>query len=276
MEEKEMNRKVRNARVVRIITLAMCLVIVLFLAYLKTEDITKMRKMEKDFIEITKEKNNLEKKLSELTKISENLTYEEKMYIVVKKLQPRLDPSMNKIITDSILKECKTRNLDPELILAVSFVESGLNPMAESEAGAVGIMQVKYKTWKEQPELKDNGVKAKYHLFWIEANIQCGTTIFRKYYDEAKGDLAKTLWRYNSGKELTGDPLSVNYINRVTYTLALIREIMFNKLQDLDTETLMEPVSSKRNVEQPITKKSGDKKEEIVKPEKKQPVHEQK
>lgn len=250
MEEKVEEKNPKKMKVDRVIILLCTLLITLFFTYLKIEDAKRILSLEEEITITNETSNNLKSELERTKKLLAELQgtpYPEAFNRVVKKLQPRIDPSIVDIISSSILKECKNKNLDPELILAVSFVESGMNPMAESEAGAVGIMQVRYKTWKEEPELKDNGVKAKYQLFWIPQNIQCGTTIFRKYYDQEKGDLAKTLRRYNSGKEMTEPVFKYEYISKVTYTLMLIREFMMNNDQ-LDTEVLMEPVTKKGEV----------------------------
>ena len=101
--------------------------------------------------------------------------------------------------------------------------------MAHSRKGAVGLMQVRYSTWKETPVLKNNGVSAKYKLYWIDLNIKCGTGILAKYYKEAKGSVVKTLYRYNTGSSTIPEDKSVTdieYINRIMLTAYEISDSM--------------------------------------------------
>ncbi|MCD6026330.1 MAG: hypothetical protein K0R08_849 [Solimicrobium sp.] len=71
-------------------------------------------------------------------------------------------------------KECK---LDPLLILSVMAIESGLNPFAESPAGAQGLMQVMSKIHQKRfDEL--GGLEAALDPI---ANIRVGTQILKEY-----------------------------------------------------------------------------------------------
>jgi len=143
------------------------------------------------------------------------------------KLQPKLDRRTADRISSEVVIECESKGLDPILVTALIWVESGFNPMAHSDKGAVGLMQVRYSTWKETPVLRDNGVSAKHKLYWIGLNIECGTTILAKYYEEADYDIAEALYRYNTGSKTI--PTSVNryeilYVNRVIRTTYFISE----------------------------------------------------
>jgi soluble lytic murein transglycosylase-like protein len=81
--------------------------------------------------------------------------------------------------------------LDPLLIIAVMAVESRLNPIAESVAGAKGLMQVipKYHTDKLQ---EYGGIQA---VFDPEANIRVGSQILRDYL-RMTGSLGSALQMY--------------------------------------------------------------------------------
>jgi hypothetical protein len=139
---------------------------------------------------------------------------------IIEKLQPRVSPQLSGIISSCLLSECDRKDLDENLILALIFVESTLNPMAESSKGAYGLMQVRYVTWKQQPELKDNGVDKWNKLFWIEENIKSGTDIFKKFYSESDNNINVTLYRYNSGSQKipsNPDPEVLKYINKILY-----------------------------------------------------------
>lgn len=227
----------KSRKVIIIVSLVIILLLGLFCGSIwlyekKVEDLNGQYQTKIDNQE--KFKNELLEKLHQNKKTGKNISYEEQLFKAIQSLQPRIDPSIGKSIISSVLEESTLRDLDPELILALIFVESGFNHLAESEMGAVGLMQVRYETWKETPQLKDNGVEAKYHLFWISENVQCGTTIFKKYLDREKGNLGKALRRYNSGRELTTLPYHNEYVNKVTYTLLLIRQNLRNQKVEND------------------------------------------
>lgn len=69
-----------------------------------------------------------------------------------------------------VIDKAEQRNLKPQLIKAISVVESGANANAVSPKGAIGLMQVMPNTAKD------------YHcknLFDPEDNIDCGTKILK-------------------------------------------------------------------------------------------------
>lgn len=82
--------------------------------------------------------------------------------------------------------------LDPLLILAVMAVESRLNPIAESVAGAKGLMQIipRYHLDKLEPRGGEQAV------LQPEINIRVGAEILREYF-ERTGDLTEALKLYN-------------------------------------------------------------------------------
>jgi hypothetical protein len=165
----------------------------------------------------------------ELKRIENEKEFISKLESAIESLQPRLDPSISKMIVRTTLEESKKKKLDPYLILSIMFVESSIDPLKESSAGAVGIMQVRFPTWKEQPELQSNGVDRKYKLFWIEPNIKAGTDIFDKYYSHAQGDIFSTLYRYNTGSTIAPKDkaqFDVNYTNKIFYYAFKIRDLV--------------------------------------------------
>lgn len=156
-----------------------------------------------------------------LTAKKEKVAFERSLTEAITKLQPKLDEKMAKRISVEIITRCLEKNLDPILVTALIWRESRFNPMAHSSKGAVGLMQVRYSTWKEDPVLKDNSVDAKYKLYWIDLNIKCGTEILSKYYEEANCDMAKALYRYNTGsKNIPKDmpDFTVEYVNKILLT----------------------------------------------------------
>jgi Transglycosylase SLT domain len=178
----------------------------------------------------------------------------------IMKLQPKHNVEVASIIAREINKYAQEYNMDPELILGLIMVESEISPFALSDKGAVGLMQVRYKTWKEEPELKDNGVDARHKLFWIDANIKCGTAILKKYYDESNHNIGATLYRYNTGApKLDKQPWDIAYVNRILYYTYKIREFIqygdVLELEDAD-QVNKQDTSSTEESTQPATKAS--------------------
>ena len=84
--------------------------------------------------------------------------------------------------------------VDPLLIIAVMAVESGFNPIAESVAGAKGLMQIIPKFHAEKLE-EFGGEKA---IFEPRANILVGSQILREYIHRM-GDVGMGLRVYGGG-----------------------------------------------------------------------------
>jgi soluble lytic murein transglycosylase-like protein len=72
-----------------------------------------------------------------------------------------------------------TYRLDPHLLLAVISIESGFNPLAESNMGAVGLMQIMPKAHADK--LKAFGGEKLALDPWV--NMQVGAQILREYLD---------------------------------------------------------------------------------------------
>ena len=69
--------------------------------------------------------------------------------------------------------------LDPYLLLAVIAIESRFNPLAESSAGAKGLMQIMAKVHMEKFQVLGGGDL----VLTPWANIRVGATILREYLD---------------------------------------------------------------------------------------------
>ncbi len=82
--------------------------------------------------------------------------------------------------------------LDPLLVLAVISIESRFNPIAESVAGAIGLMQVIPRFHMEKLNLHGG----EHALFNPESNILVGTKILQEYVHRT-GSLEAGLQRYN-------------------------------------------------------------------------------
>lgn len=102
--------------------------------------------------------------------------------------------------------EGKRVGLDPLLVMAVIAVESSYNPIAESEVGAKGLMQIMPK-YHGDKLAEFGGEKA---VFDPESNIRVGTRILREYLAQT-GNLSIALQMYAGALEDSSD----TYTNKV-------------------------------------------------------------
>jgi len=86
--------------------------------------------------------------------------------------------------------EAKRAGLDPQMVLGLIQVESNFRKYAVSTAGARGYMQVMPFWVKLIGRPSDN-------LFHLRINLRYGCTILRHYLDTERGNLFRTLGRYN-------------------------------------------------------------------------------
>jgi soluble lytic murein transglycosylase-like protein len=93
--------------------------------------------------------------------------------------------------------------LDPQLVLGVIHHESGFKKYAVSVADARGYMQV-MPFWTRligSPE---------HNLFHLRTNLRYGCVILRHYLDRERGDLFRTLGRYNGSLGRSEYPAAVS------------------------------------------------------------------
>lgn len=107
----------------------------------------------------------------------------------------------------------RQHGVDPRLVSAVAYRESGFNPKIVSKAGACGVMQLMPKT------AEILGVK---EIFDIRQNVFGGARYLRMLLDTFSGDLDLTLAAYNAGpgavERYQGVPPyreTIEYIRRV-------------------------------------------------------------
>ena len=86
--------------------------------------------------------------------------------------------------------ECMRAGLDPQMVLAVIYHESGFKKYAVSSAQARGYMQV-MPFWVKQIGAPDQ------NLFNLRTNLRYGTVILRYYLEIESGDYYRALGRYN-------------------------------------------------------------------------------
>ena len=120
-----------------------------------------------------------------------------------RRLQKKLpDAAYRMDFLKTVHYEATRAGLEPELVLGLIEVESGFKKYAVSKEGARGYMQV-MPFW-----VKEIGTKEQ-NLFHLRTNLRYGCTILRHYLDIEKGNLYRTLGRYNGS---LGKP---NYPNLV-------------------------------------------------------------
>jgi soluble lytic murein transglycosylase-like protein len=93
---------------------------------------------------------------------------------------------------DHIRRAAETYKLPEELLQAVMSVESGNNPVAMSNKGAAGLMQLMPDTAKDM-YVRD--------VWNPSQNIDGGARYLRILANQYEGDLTKTLAAYNAGPE---------------------------------------------------------------------------
>ncbi len=113
----------------------------------------------------------------------------------VKEMSPRIahkvpDEAERRELLATVHYESMRAGLDPQLVLAVIYHESGFKKFAFSSATARGYMQV-MPFWVKQIGTPDQ------NLFNLRTNLRYGTVILRHYLDIENGDLYRALGRYN-------------------------------------------------------------------------------
>ncbi len=113
----------------------------------------------------------------------------------VKEMSPRIanrvpDELERRELLATVHYESLRAGLDPQLVLAVIYHESGFKKFAFSSATARGYMQV-MPFWVKQIGTSDQ------NLFNLRTNLRYGTVILRHYLDIENGDLYRALGRYN-------------------------------------------------------------------------------
>ncbi len=129
-----------------------------------------------------------------------------------RRLAPTLVAPPSETVLHMIDRHARAEGLDPVLVRAVVQVESGYNPAAVSDKGAMGLMQLMPET------ARDLSVQ---RPFEPEENVRGGTTYLRELLDRfGRVDLA--LAAYNAGPSAVTQyggippyPETVTYVRRV-------------------------------------------------------------
>ena len=114
-------------------------------------------------------------------------------------------------------------NLDPLLILAVMAVESRFNPIAESGAGAQGLMQVIPKYHADK--LPDSQTDASF--LNPSVNVLVGAKVLKDYIGRSGGDLQSGLQMYN------GSPWdsTAQYASKVIAEKERLRQVLTRRFR---------------------------------------------
>lgn len=99
---------------------------------------------------------------------------------------------------EEILSSAREFQLDPSLVCAVIFTESGFRPQAKSGVGALGLMQLMPATGLEEAELLEIEGVTEERLTEPALNIRLGCNYLRKLLDEF-GSESVALAAYNAG-----------------------------------------------------------------------------
>jgi len=93
--------------------------------------------------------------------------------------------------------DAAVKNNNPDIIIAISLVESRFNPVAKSKKGAMGLMGIMPNVWFE--ELRAQGlVKEKRDLYAVPSNVASGAYIFERYLSRTN-NIEKALVEYVGG-----------------------------------------------------------------------------
>ena len=118
---------------------------------------------------------------------------------IIKRLKPRLDPSIIQSIDKAIVKYSGQYQIPPEFVVYLMDRESDFRLKAISSVGAIGLMQIFPKYHGDKME--ELGISY-LEVYEIDHNIHLGCWILREYLDQT-GSIDKALTRYVGGKHPT-------------------------------------------------------------------------
>jgi len=135
--------------------------------------------------------------------IPQEMNVEALSAVVAKKYRVSYEATRSMI--DMAYREARQNGLDPMLVVAVMAVESRFNPIAQSESGAMGLMQVIPRFHPDK--FSDDG---KNSIFDPHVNIELGAKVLKEYIRRGGTEVAG-LQLYNGS---AGDP-TYSYADRV-------------------------------------------------------------
>lgn len=145
---------------------------------------------------------------------------EQKIMRELRKPQTSLSEAELETLAHTIVEESKRHHFEPELILAVIFVESGGRPAAVSHVGALGLMQIMPPTGAELARRHGLPWEGPDTLLDPVVNVKLGVAYLRTLTNRY-ADTATALAAYNWGpgridrRLRQGRGLPTGYSNRV-------------------------------------------------------------
>jgi soluble lytic murein transglycosylase-like protein len=144
---------------------------------------------------------------------------------------PRASHALHQALAEVIAREAVATAVDPLLVLAMIEVESGFDPAAVSEAGAIGLMQLLPTTLRR--ELAALGVDAPDPAEPV-ANVRAGVRYLRRCMDSFPGRVELALMAYNSGPNRVLELVQGGA--PPPWALAFPRRVEFERLRLLDDQ----------------------------------------
>lgn len=117
------------------------------------------------------------------------------IYFFVKSRNHKVFPKLSEIIADGVVEYSEKYNVNPDIVISLMAVESNFNYSIVSNKNAIGLMQVVYKYWKDDPGFKEI-IRKEHELFDPELNIQAGCYILSVLKERNKNDRRKYLNAY--------------------------------------------------------------------------------
>ena len=138
---------------------------------------------------LTDQSKEIKSGLVDVTSAVSSHAREESLFLKMLILKPSLDQTLARRIARAVQNECLLFGQDPNLVLSIMFNESDFNPVAVSNVGAIGLMQV-MPHWRKVLNLQE--------LTDPEVSIRAGLQILQFYLQMYK-DMDLALTAYNRG-----------------------------------------------------------------------------
>ena len=142
--------------------------------------------------------------------------------------------SFKTIYKDIVIDAGNLYNIESALIFSIIKAESKFKANSESNAGAIGLMQIKLDTANYMRSLNGDSEIAKEELFVPENNIKLGTQ-YLSYLIHRFENIDTSICAYNAGETIVNNWLSDSTISDDGKTLKIIpypeTETYFNRVK---------------------------------------------
>ncbi len=123
----------------------------------------------------------------------------EAILTLARRYRAPLNPEQLQTLADTIYQESQEAQVDPLLVAALISRESSFRPAAVSQAGAVGLMQLRPFVAKDVAARTDEIWSGPHTLREPKLNIRLGVRYYRELVDRFQGDERLALIAYNRG-----------------------------------------------------------------------------